>query len=265
MRVEPPVHLPSAALLGGGPVAPSPGQPAPQPECLHGQRGMAVAPDAEGPGERLEGRGADALSDLELLGVLLGDGRRPDGAQRRAYDLLTRFGDLRGLARAGTGRLTAWEGLPRRQARRLVAAFALGRRAAAVPLRRGAVLKEAVDILAAYGPLLRDVPREVVLAVHLDAKGRVLREVKVSEGSLMQSSAHPREVFGPALRDGAAALILAHNHPSGDPEPSTLDIEVTKRLVSAGELLGISLLDHLVLGDQCYVSLLERGVIPREP
>jgi DNA repair protein RadC len=264
MRVEPPVHLPSAArkLLEGGPLAPS---SAPAPECLHGQRGAAGARGAEGPGERLEGRGADALSDLELLGVLLGEGRRPDAAERRAYDLLARFGDLRGLASAGAGRLTAWEGLPRRQARRLVAAFALGRRAAAVPLRRGRVLKDAADILAAYGPVLRDVPREVVLAVHLDAKGRVLREVRVSEGSLMQSCAHPREVFGPALRESAAALILVHNHPSGDPEPSTLDIDVTRRLVAAGALLGISLLDHLVLGDACYVSLLERGVIPREP
>jgi DNA repair protein RadC len=223
----------------------------------------AARPPEFDPGERLERRGPDALADAELLQVLLGGGRRLTAVERRALHLLARFGDLRGLAGAATGQLTAWEGLPPRQARRLVAAFALGRRAAAVPLRRGQALRGAGDIHAAYGPLLRDLPKEVLLAVHLDAKGRVLRELRVSEGTLTQSPAHPREVFGPALREGAAALVLVHNHPSGDPEPSTLDEEVTRRLVAAGDVLGIALLDHLVLGDGCYVSLAERGVVPR--
>jgi DNA repair protein RadC len=242
----------------------APRRPSPSVVDLPAAAAEPLAADAAGPAERLESRGPDALSDLELLDVLLGQGRRPDSARRRAFELLARFGNLRALAGAASGQLTSWEGLPPRQARRLVAAFALGRRAAAVPLRRGQVLRASADIYAAYAPALRDLPQEVLLAVHLDAKGRILREVRVSEGTLTQSPAHPREVFGPALRQGAAALVLVHNHPSGDPEPSTLDEDVTRRLVSAGELLGISLLDHLVLGDGRYVSLMERGVIPRE-
>jgi DNA repair protein RadC len=212
-------------------------------------------------------------SDLDLLEALLepddrpdraGPGKgRPGGARRRAVSLLDRYGDLRALSAADADQLVAEEALSSTEAHRVAAGLALGRRAAALPLRRGEKLSRSADIHAAYGPRLKDLPREVLLAVHLDTKGRVQREERVSEGSLTGSPCNPREVFGPALRQGAAGLILIHNHPSGDPEPSSLDVDVTRRMVSAGEILGVSLLDHVVIGADRFVSLLERGVIPR--
>ena len=98
--------------------------------------------------------------------------------------------------------------------------------------------------------------------VMLDAKNRVMREARVSEGILTASLVHPREVFAPAIREAAAGIVVVHNHPSGDPEPSPEDHEVTARLCAVGELVGIRVLDHVVIGDGCYVSFLERGLIP---
>lgn len=197
--------------------------------------------------------------DAELLALLLGGRAVRHGALPRARALLARAGSLRALAAAGALELERTGGLGRRAAERVAAAFALGRRAAAAPVRRGHPLTTTAQVHAAYGPLLRDLRKETLLALHLDAKGRVLREERVSEGTLQSSPAHPREVFGPALRHGAAALILLHNHPSGDPEPSPEDVATTRRLAAVGDLVGIRLLDHLVIGDGCYVSLLERG------
>lgn len=208
--------------------------------------------------------GVTVASDLELLDALLrGPGRwrapPPAGA---AAGLLSRFGTLRALSTATADELARGAGLSPPAAERLVAAFALGRRAQAVPLVRGESLRTTGQIFAAYGPLLRDLRKETLLALHLDAKGRVMREERVSEGTLTSSHAHPREVFGPALRHATAALILVHNHPSGDPEPSPEDVSATRRLAAVGDLVGIRLMDHVVLGDVGYVSLLERGEIP---
>lgn len=245
MRDDPwPRHAP--------PLRPAPGAP-PDPPPARG------AADDPGRPPRLEG-----ASDLELLEVLLrGQGRggtaRPAGA---AAGLLSRFGTLRGLSTATADELARGARLSAPAAERLVAAFALGRRAQAVPLVRGESLRTTGQIFAAYGPLLRDLRKETLLALHLDAKGRVMREERVSEGTLTSSHAHPREVFGPALRHGTAGLILVHNHPSGDPEPSPEDLAATRRLAAVGDLVGIRLLDHVVLGDVAYVSLLERGEIP---
>ena len=106
----------------------------------------------------------------------------------------------------------------------------------------------------------RDRRKEYFLILLLDGKNRILREVQISEGSLNQSIVHPREVFSPAVRESAAAVILVHNHPSGDPTPSREDLEISRRLKEAGELLGIRVLDHIIIGDNTYVSFVERGL-----
>ncbi len=221
------------------------------------------APSPPGPALPAPPPGGASLAEppgpLRLLSALLRTAARADPVERAAA-LLSRFGSLRALAAATPAEL-AGAGLSRPVAERLCAAFALGRQAGAVPLVRGEPLRTTAQVFAAYAPLLRDARKEVLLALHLDAKGRVTREERVSEGTLTSSHAHPREVFGPALRHGAAALILVHNHPSGDPEPSPEDVAATRRLVAVGDLVGIRLLDHVVLGDAGYVSLLERGEI----
>jgi DNA repair protein RadC len=118
-----------------------------------------------------------------------------------------------------------------------------------------------VQIFQHFQTRFRGKKKEYVIALLLDGKNRVIREVPISEGSLNQSIVHPREVFNPAVRDSAAAIILVHNHPTGDPSPSREDLELTRRLKEAGELMGIRVLDHLIIGDVSYVSLADRGML----
>lgn len=194
----------------------------------------------------------------DLIGVLAG-GRGGEEAGARAE----RVGDLAALSRASVRRLGLQLGLSRPSATRLAAAFALGRhveRSAREPrpsLRTPSLVHE---LLA---PELRGLERETFHALLLDGKHRLQGKSRVSEGTLTCSLVHPREVFGPALRESAAALIVAHNHPSGDPEPSAEDVAVTRRLIEVGRLVGIPLVDHVVIGDGRWVSLRER--MPFEP
>jgi DNA repair protein RadC len=125
----------------------------------------------------------------------------------------------------------------------------------------GARFRSGADIFQHYHGRMRDLRKEQFWAVLLDGKNRVLREERVSEGSLTASLVHPREVFAPAIRESAGALVFVHNHPSGDPTPSVEDVEITRRLCSVAELVGIRVLDHVVVGDGAYVSFLERGLL----
>lgn len=206
---------------------------------------------------RLQESGAAALSLPELLSLFLG----PAGAEDAAAKLLTRRGGLRGLARCGQRELIATDGIGPVGAARIVAACELGRRMALNDVDRGKPIAGAADVYRLLGPTLRDLRREVFVVLLLDGKHRVARQERVSEGSLTSSIVHPREVFALAIREGAAAIVVAHNHPSGDPTPSREDVEVTMRLQQVGELVGIMLLDHVVIGDTGYVSLRERGHI----
>ncbi len=237
----------------------------PDPRDPHDPRlaGLPLAPREPGAAQQIELAGPETLSTLELLDLLVGREGQAPGLRADTLRLLERFGDARALARASVGELTRGRALTPRQARRLVAAFALGRRLARTPLRRGQVLRNTGEVYDAYAPELEGLTRERFVSVLLDAKNRVLREERISQGTLTSSPVHPREVFGAAIREAAAGLILIHNHPSGDPEPSPDDEGVTRRLVAAGELIGIPILDHVVVGAGCFVSLLERGLIPQ--
>ncbi len=201
--------------------------------------------------------GPGALTDRELLSILINS-----TDVLRAEGLLRKYGSLRALARAsvhelqsGVGRLGPVTSL------RVVAAFALGRRVRTERLPRGRTLKSSGQIFEYFHERLRDLKKERFITVLLDGKNRVMREDRVSEGILTASLVHPREVFSPAIREAAAGIVLIHNHPSGDPEPSPEDLEVTQRLCAVGELVGIRVLDHLVIGDGRYVSFLERGLL----
>lgn len=210
--------------------------------------------------ERFLALGEDALSTQELLSLLLGS--TPSGARPRAAErLLELFGDLRRLAGARPGEVEARGGVESVEAIRLSAAFALGRRAHAARLEIGRALRTSVEIYEAFHGRLRDLRKERFIAVLVDARQRVMREDVVSEGILTASLVHPREVFAPAIRESAGAILLVHNHPSGDPEPSPEDLEITRRLAAVGELVGIRVLDHVVVGDGAYVSFRERGIL----
>jgi DNA repair protein RadC len=216
-------------------------------------------PRAAGPRERLASHGSEALSDAELLALLLRTGRTGRSAERLARELLERHRGLAGLARAAAAELHATPGVGPAKGASLVAALELGRRLAARRLERGDPIRSPGDVHRHFHPHLRDAACERFLVLLLDGRHRVLRWVQTSQGTLTASLVHPREVFRPALQEAAAAVILVHNHPSGDPTPSREDREITERLVRAGGLLGIPVLDHVVVAEHGYVSLREEG------
>ncbi len=208
--------------------------------------------------KRLNASGAEGLKDEELLALLWGDGSESDRASRTARDCLEEWNGLRGLCHRSSAELEA-AGVPAGWSRRLVAALALGRRALLKPLAVGRSIRSGGDVYSHLRARLGAADQEVFSALLLDARCRIVREIEISRGSLTGSLVHPREVFGPAVRQGACYVLVAHNHPSGDPTPSLEDVEVTRRLRRAGDLLGIGLLDHVIVGEQTYFSFLESG------
>jgi DNA repair protein RadC len=215
--------------------------------------------DDDRPRERLARLGGEALSDAELLALLLRTGGRGADALGVASAMLAERGGLLGVARSLPGELAAHAGIGRAKAASLAAALEVGRRVAARTLREGDALRSPADVHRAYHPRLRDALHERFVVVLLDGRHRVLRDVTVSQGTLTASLVHPREVLRPAIRESAAAVILVHNHPSGDPTPSREDRLVTRRLARAGALLGVEVVDHVVVAERGYVSLRETG------
>ncbi|BCA80965.1 DNA repair protein RadC [Desulfuromonas sp. AOP6] len=220
-------------------------------------------PADERPREKLLHKGPEALSDAELLALILrtGDASSRCSALDHARQLLARFSTLRTMAQASVTELCELKGIGPAKAAELKAVFELARRFAAAPLQPGEKFSCAEEVFQHFHERLRDRKKEVFLTVLLDSKNRVIREIQVSEGSLSASIVHPREVFAPVVRESAAALLLVHNHPSGDPSPSREDLEITSRLRSAGELMGVRVLDHIIIGNGTYVSLADRGLM----
>jgi DNA repair protein RadC len=222
-------------------------------------------PTAERPRERLFAHGPEKLSDAELLGILLGTGVPGATAVDLGRRLVARFGGLRGLERRAAADLAAERGIGPARAARLTAGLELGRRAAAAPLPRGLRIAGVEDVLRRFGPLLAGLGRERLFAVFLDRRNRVLGERLIAEGTIAEAAFHPREVFEPALREGASSVILVHNHPSGDPAPSEADRAITLRLAIAGRALGILVLDHVIIGGNDAVSLADLADPSVEP
>jgi DNA repair protein RadC len=221
-------------------------------------------PGRRGPRERLRERGTESLDDAELLALLLRTGARGRPAEALARELLGGAG-LHGLARAIPAELERQPGVGPAKAATLLAALEIARRLAQRRLGTGDAIRGPQDVFRHFHARLRDAPHEQLHLLLLDGRHRLLREVMASRGTLTASLVHPREVFRPALREGAAALVVVHNHPSGDPAPSPEDREVTRRLVQAGALLGVPLLDHVVVAERGWVSLREHGELGALP
>lgn len=219
--------------------------------------GRATAP--ERPRERLLRCGPGSLSDAELLAVCLGtgDGRRDVVSFARA--LLDAFGGLRGLVRVSAERLRGFRGLGPARVAQLKAAFALGERHAQAGVEGRPLLADTRAVRRYLQHKLSSQEREVFACLFLDARHRLLAFEPLFLGSVDRASVHPREVLKRALAHNAAALILAHNHPSGVAEPSDADVNLTRRLKTALELVDVRVLDHMVIGDGQITSLAERG------
>lgn len=204
--------------------------------------------------------GPRALALRELLALVLGSGVRNRTVTQAADAVLSRAGgSARGLARLSTTAFAEVEGIGPARAARLAAALELGRRGAAEAAPPGDRIRGPADVWRRVGPALRDLDQEEFHALLLNTQHRVVREVFVTRGILDASLIHPREVFRPAVAAGAAAVILVHNHPSGDPSPSPEDRAVTRQLAGAGRTLGIPVLDHVIVGDGRWAALSNEG------
>ncbi|MDX9971681.1 MAG: DNA repair protein RadC [FCB group bacterium] len=222
---------------------------------------MREMPHEERPRERLARLGAEALSNAELLAVIFRTGTREVGAVALAELVIKYFGGLRGLSRASVEELTQVPGLGTVKAIEVKAALELGKRLASHSEHDRVRIRSSQDIADLLMVRYKDCETEQFKCVLLNTKNEVLRVVEVSKGGLDATMALPRDVFRQAVREGAPALVVTHNHPSGDPEPSRDDVALTKRLNEAAMVLGLRLLDHVVFGDGRFVSFKERGLL----
>lgn len=217
-------------------------------------------PSGERPRERLEHYGAGALSTSEVLAIILRVGTDGENAVRVAEKLLARYEGLPGLAQATIGELCQEKGIGPAKAIQIKAALELGRRLlVAAPHERPVIRSpaDAANLLMAEMALL---PQEHLRTVLLDTRNRVVGVPTIYVGSLNSAAVRVGEVFREAIRANSAAMIVIHNHPSGDPTPSPDDVQVTRMIVEAGTLLHIDVLDHLIIGRQRFVSMKERGL-----
>ena len=218
-------------------------------------------PLGERPRERLLKLGSEALSAQEILAVILGRGTKGESVMMTSQKLLSRFGNLKGVANASVEELSQTTGIGPAKATQIKAALELSRRLEAdAGEKPQPVLKSPEDVTAEVRSLLKGKKKEHFLVLCLDTRNRLINLRLVSVGSLDTSVVHPREVFKEAISSCAASVIFAHNHPSGDPEPSKEDIELTKRLAKAGEILGIDVLDHIIVCDKSFASLKARNL-----
>ncbi|MBM3885554.1 MAG: DNA repair protein RadC [Gemmatimonadetes bacterium] len=221
---------------------------------------IRALPPADRPRERLRALGVEALSGAELIALLIGSGTRTQSATDVAAALLDRGGgSLRRLAQTPLATLASVAGVGPVRALTIQAALDLGRRLAAEPTESRPPMRGPDDVFRFYGPRLSGLGVEEFHVAVLDAQHRLERDLLISRGILDGSLVHPREVFREAIAERAAAVILVHNHPSGDPTPSAEDQAVTRQLVAAGRLLDIPVHDHIVIGRGRYVSLAQEG------
>jgi DNA repair protein RadC len=211
---------------------------------------------ADRPRERLWQHGVTTLGDAELLAILLGTGVRARPALAVAADVIGSVGGLSQLSRASPRELALTAGIGTARATQIAAAFELGRRALASSQRRQ-MLANAEDIFRICEPRVAGLAQELFIVVGMDVRNGLLDVVEVARGTVHGVEVHPREVFRPLIRMAAAAGVIVHNHPSGDPTPSLQDIELTRRLFAVGDLLGVPIIDHVVIGDRAYRSVKE--------
>jgi DNA repair protein RadC len=217
-------------------------------------------PEGERPRERLLKYGPDKLSTAQLLAIILRTGSGKKSAIDLAMEILNQFRTLKNIERAKVVEFSSIKGMGDAKIAQLKAAFEIGRRLIEEPRKKGPVFSSAEEVYK-YFYRLKDVQKEEFHCALLDAKNRLLRAFRITEGTLTNSLIHPREAFKDAIRESAVSVIFVHNHPSGDPTPSKEDILMTERLVKTGEIIGIKVLDHVIIGENHYVSLKEKGYI----
>lgn len=219
-------------------------------------------PTEERPREKLLYQGKESLSNGELLAILLRSGTREKSALELASEIISMTEDgILYLEGCSPEELAGVKGIGTAKACQILAAIELGKRVATYPRRQKDVIGSPGDIVRLFMEKMRYYKKEHFCVLLLDTKGKLIEETEVSVGDLNSAMVHPREVFFQAIRRSAAAVVLIHNHPSGDPSPSREDIETTSRLMESAMILGINIVDHIIIGDGVYTSLKSEGLM----
>ena len=218
-------------------------------------------PEEERPRERLIKFGAESLSDTELLAIILRIGGKESTAIDLARHLLKNFGGFRGLDVKSVAELCRLKGIGPAKAAQIKAALEVGKRLFREPSKLKDKVESSADVYRVVNPHLRDLHREVFKVIFLTGRNSIIAEKIIFEGSLSESLVSPREIIKEAVAESAAAVVLVHNHPSGDPTPSEEDKRVTGQIKHACELVGINVLDHLIIGKEDYFSFADKGLM----
>lgn len=218
-------------------------------------------PAEERPRERLLIKGAASLSAVELLAILLGRGVPGESVVNLASNLIAKFGDLNSISRVSVEEFLPVKGMGLAKATQIVAAFELARRISGGAFIKSKVYSNSLDIYKLIKPYLMSREKEHFLVICLDTRRRLISIENLSIGTINQSLVHPREVFRAAIAKSASYIVLAHNHPSGDTNPSLDDVHTTERLIEASRLVGIPIIDHLIVSDKEFLSLKDEEYI----
>jgi DNA repair protein RadC len=218
-------------------------------------------PRPERPRERLQKFGPEALSAQELLALVIGRGIPKKSVMSIAQELLVRFGNIRAISQATIEELSQIKGIGLAKAAQIKASFELGKRGDLEPEVKDFDIKNPESVVKAIRASIQDKAKEHFKLILLNPRNKIIGISTISIGTLNASLVHPREVFKDAITHGAASVVLAHNHPSGDPEPSEDDLKITKKLVESGKILGIEVIDHIIIGKNGFFSFKEKGLI----
>lgn len=220
-------------------------------------------PEDERPRERLIKYGEDKLSNAHLLGILIGSGDRTakKNAVDLSRDLLNRFHDFNKIDQASITELCQVKGIGFAKAAQIKAALEVGKRMSSQSSGKKEKMETSRCFVEHYKPFMKNLKKEIVKLVLLNPKLFVIKDLTISEGSLNASIMHPREVMIPAIRESAASFVVIHNHPSGDPSPSQQDMQITHRLNKTGQIIGIKMVDHIIIGDNKYFSFSDEGLL----
>jgi DNA repair protein RadC len=218
-------------------------------------------PRPERPRERLKNFGPEALSAQELLALVIGRGIPKKSVMNIAQELLAEFGSVKAISQATIEELSKIKGIGFAKAAQIKACFELGKRQDLEPELKDFNIKDPQSVVKAIRASIKDKAKEHFKLILLNPRNKIIGISTVSVGTLNTSLAHPREIFKEAIIHNAMSVVLAHNHPSGDPEPSEDDLKITKRLVEAGKILGIEIIDHIIIGKNNFCSFKEKGLL----